>query len=127
MAPAELDLTDERSIMQGDSYTLTVTVGGSLYATTDFSATGWVFAASLRPGYPVNGSDPVAGEVEFGVAVDDDTVGTAVVTLTLTPAQTAALAWRSKWVWDFQVTDPDDEVLTLIRGTSVTVLPQVTA
>jgi hypothetical protein len=127
MAPAELDLTDERAIMQGDSYTLTVTVGGSLYATTDFSATGWAFAASLRPGYPVNGADPVAGEVEFGVAVDDDTVGTAVVTLSLTPAQTAALAWRSKWVWDFQVTDPDDEVLTLIRGTSVTVLPQVTA
>ena len=127
MAPAELDLTDERAIMQGDSYTLTVTVGGSLYATTDFSATGWAFAASLRPGYPVNGADPVAGEVEFGVAVDDDTVGTAGVTLSLTPAQTAALAWRSKWVWDFQVTDPDDEVLTLIRGTSVTVLPQVTA
>lgn len=127
MAPAELDLTDERSIMQGDSYELTVTVGGSLYATTDFSATGWEFAASLRPGYPVNGADPVAGEVEFGVAVDDDTVGTAVVTLSLTPAQTAALAWRSKWVWDFEVTDPDGGVLTLIRGTSVTVLPQVTA
>ena len=127
MAPAELDLTDERSIMQGDSYTLTVTVGGSLYATTDFSATGWAFAASLRPGYPVNGADPVTGEVEFGVAVDDDTVGTAVVTLTLTPAQTAGLAWRSKWVWDFQVTNPTGGVLTLIRGTSVTVLPQVTA
>ena len=127
MAPAELDLTDERSIMQGDSYTLTVTVGGSLYASTDFSATGWSFAASLRPGYPGNTATPVAGEVEFGIDVDDDTVGTAVVTLTLTPAQTAGLAWRSRWVWDFQVTDPDGEVLTLIRGTSVTVLPQVTA
>lgn len=127
MAPAELDLTDERAIMQGDSYELTVTVGGSLYATTDFSATGWEFAASLRPGYPGNTATPVAGEVEFAVDVDDDTVGTAVVTLSLTPAQTAGLAWRSKWVWDFQVTDPTGDVLTLIRGTSVTVLPQVTA
>ena len=127
MAPAELDLTDERSIMQGDSYTLTVTVGGSLYASTDFSATGWAFAASLRPGYPGNAAAPVAGEVEFGVAVDDDTVGSAVVTLTLTPAQTAELAWRSRWMWDFQVTNPTGGVLTLIRGTSVTVLPQVTA
>ena len=127
MAPAELDLTDERSIMQGDSYTLTVTVSGSLYSGVDFSAVGWAFAASLRPGYPVNGASPVAGEVEFAVAVDDDTVGTAVVTLTLTPAQTAGLAWRSRWVWDFQVTNPTGGVLTLIRGTSVTVLPQVTA
>lgn len=127
MAPAELDLTDDRAIMQGDSYELTVTVGGSLYATTDFSATGWAFAASLRPGFPGNTATPVAGEVEFAVDVDDDTVGTAVVTLSLTPAQTAALAWRSKWVWDFQVTDPTGDVLTLIRGTSVTVLPQVTA
>ncbi len=127
MAPAELDLTDERSIMQGDSYTLTVTVGGSLYSGVDFSATGWAFAASLRPGYPGNTATPVTGEVEFGVAVDDDTVGTAVVTLTLTPAQTAGLAWRSRWVWDFQVTNPSGAVLTLIRGTSVTVLPEVTA
>lgn len=127
MAPAELDLTDDRAIMQGDSYELTVTVGGSLYATTDFSATGWAFAASLRPGYPSSGATPVTGEVEFAVAVDDSTVGTAVVTLSLTPAQTAALAWRSRWVWDFQVTDPTGDVLTLIRGTSVTVLPQVTA
>lgn len=127
MAPAELDLTDDRAIMQGDSYEMTVTVSGSLYATTDFSATGWVFAASLRPGFPGNTATPVAGEVEFAVDVDDDTVGTAVVTLSLTPAQTAALAWRSKWVWDFQVTDPSGDVLTLIRGTSVTVLPQVTA
>ena len=127
MAPAELDLTDERSIMQGDSYTLTVTVSGSLYSGVDFSAVGWEFAASLRPGYPGNTAAPVAGEVEFGVAVDDDTVGTAIVTLTLTPAQTAGLAWRSRWVWDFQVTNPDDEVLTLIRGTQVTVLPEVTA
>lgn len=127
MAPAELDLIDERAIMQGDSYTLTVTVSGSLYSGVDFSAPGWTFAASLRPGYPVNGATPVTGEVEFGVAVDDDTVGTAVVTLTLTPAQTAGLAWRSRWVWDFQVTNPDDEVLTLLRGASVTVLPEVTA
>jgi hypothetical protein len=127
MAPAELDLTDERAIMQGDSYELTVTVSGSLYATTDFSATGWAFAASLRPGLPGNTATPVTGEVEFGVDVDDDTVGTAVVTLSLTPAQTASLAWRSKWVWDFQVTNPTGGVLTLIRGTSVTVLPQVTA
>lgn len=127
MAPAELDLTDDRAIMQGDSYELTVTVSGSLYAATDFSATGWVFAASLRPGFPGNTATPVAGEVEFAVDVDDDTVGTAVVTLSLTPAQTAGLAWRSKWVWDFQVTDPTGDVLTLIRGTSVTVLPQVTA
>lgn len=127
MAPAELDLTDERSIMQGDSYTLTVTVGGSLYASTDFSATGWSFAASLRPGYPSSGATPVTGEVEFAVSVDDGTVGTAVVTLSLTPAQTAALAWRSRWVWDFEVTNPTGEVLTLIRGTRVTVLPEVTA
>lgn len=127
MAPAELDLIDERSIMQGDSYELTVTVSGSLYAGVDFSDPGWVFAASLRPGYPGRGADPVEGEVEFGVDVDDATPGVAVVTLSLTPAQTAGLAWRSPWVWDFEVTNPDDEVLTLIRGTSVTVLPQVTA
>ncbi len=127
MAPAELDLVDERAIMQGDDYTLTVTVSGGLYAGVDFSDVGWEFAASLRPGYPSSGATPVTGEVEFAVAVDDSTVGTAVVTLSLTPAQTAALAWRSRWVWDFQVTNPDDEVLTLIRGTQVTVLPEVTA
>lgn len=127
MAPAVLDLTDERAIMQGDDYALTVTVSGDLYTSTDFSAAGWAFAASLRPGYPSSGSDPVAGEVEFGVSVDDGTVGTAVVSLTLTAAQTAALAWRSRWVWDLEVTNPDGEVLTLIRGTRVTVLPEVTA
>lgn len=124
--PAELDLADERAVMQGDSYELTVTVGGDLYATTDFSAPGWVFAASLRPGWPGNTATPVDPEVAFGVDVDDDTVGTAVVVLSLTPAQTAALAWRSRWVWDMEVTDPDDGVLTLLRG-SVVVLPQVTA
>ena len=127
MAPAELNLVAERSIMQGDNYTLTVSVGGGYYSGVDFSAAGWAFAASLRPGYPTSGAAPVTGEVEFAVDVDDDTVGTAVVTLTLTPAQTAALAWRSRWVWDFQVIDPDGEVLTLIRGTRVTVLPEVTA
>ena len=123
MAPGELDLVDERAIMQGDDYTLTVTVAGDLYTGVDFSAVGWAFAASLRPGYPSSGATPVAGEVEFAVAVDDS----AVVTLSLTPAQTAALAWRSRWVWDFEVTNPAGEVLTLIRGTRVTVLPEVTA
>lgn len=107
--------------MQGDSYELTVTVSGSLYSGVDFSAPGWVFAASLRPGYSMVGTP-----VGFGVAVDDDTVGTAVVTLSLTPVQTAGMGWRSAWVWDVEVSNPDDEVLTLIRG-SVTVLPQVTA
>lgn len=121
MPAAELDLVDERSIMQGDSWELTVTVGGGLYSGVDFSDPGWEFAASLRPGYSMVGTP-----VDFAVAVDDGTVGTAVVTLSLTPAQTAAMAWRESWVWDFEVSDPDGGVLTLLRGV-VTVLAQVTA
>lgn len=66
MPAAELDLVDERSIMQGDSWELTVTVGGGLYSGVDFSDPGWEFAASLRPGYSMVGTP-----VDFAVAVDE--------------------------------------------------------
>jgi len=126
MTPATLDLEDDRAVMQGDDYELTVTVNGDHYTGVDFSVAGWVFAAAMRPGFPSSGSTPLEGEVAFDVAVDDSTVGTAVVTLTMPAASTAGLAHRpAPWRWDLQVTDPDGVVLTLLRG-RVVVLPQVT-
>lgn len=123
MSPAEFNLIDDWAIMQGDDFSLVLTVAGSEYTGVDFSDPGWLFEASLRSSYSMSSSDD---PVDFAVSVDDGTVGVAVVTLSLTAAQTAAMSSTRSWVWDCQVTDPDGVVLTLLRGPVVSVVPQVT-
>lgn len=117
--PAQKPIT----IYQGDTFDLvlrlrakTATGGRGSY----MDLTGCVGQAEIRE---TTSSTTVLATFDVEVPTQED-VNLGVVSLQLTPEQTAAIAVTSA-VWDFQLTFPDDSVRTVLYG-PVTVWNQVT-
>lgn len=107
------------SIYRGDKFSFTFSIkdGNGVY----IDKTGYTPTAQIR-----TSADDADVVVAFTAALLDQTVAPGAVILTLTAAQTAALA-AGKYVWDVQLTNDADptDVTTYLFG-DVTVTADVT-
>lgn len=119
MKPATLNI----EIFKGDTYTLFFRVreklaDGSLGDYIDL--TGATAKSQIRQS---EDSSTVLGE--FTATIGDQVATPGSVLLTLTAAETTALALTQNGVWDVQITYADGKVRTYLKGT-VTLLKEVT-
>lgn len=103
--PTTLNLTGDDAIYAGDGYVLSLPLVDA--AGAPFDPTGMTFAAQIRATPSAS-----AAAAEFAADVDGN-----VLTLTLTGAETAALAEVvSSGVWDLEVVEAGFEPETWLRG-----------
>lgn len=95
-------------IMQGDDYVAYVTVENADGTPADI--TGWTAKAQIRRDVADE-----ARRVEIEITA---TVDSPEVTLTIPHAQTQNLTCSS-YVWDLQLTSPEDMITTILAGVAV--------
>jgi len=105
------------NIDQGASFSSAVTVKNA--DGSAFNLTGYTAAAKMALGYS---STRTRTTITTTIAGDPTT---GVITLSLTPTQTAALNAPARYVYDVEVTATDSSVTRVIEGI-ITVRPQVT-
>lgn len=113
MAPLRYDLR----IRQGQTWSLAVPVKNPDETTADL--TGYTATAQVRDGY-------ASGTAlhTWSIGAGNLTLGAGQITLTVSPATSAAWAWR-RGRWDLELTAPSGTVTALVTG-SVLIDPEIT-